>query len=174
MLLSTSILLQVEEAQSSVCKDSPPQQLQYQCYTTLPCQGWRWKPPAPLRVPWPVCWCIRIHFTTVTSKTSKLELGAGGFCHVEQHSQNDSRDFIKPNQISYFCRELVCPFRWKMKTDTPDVHAHIAVQKRQFCTDMAFFHLGTESIFGNLLSLMQYYCRDPTKVEVSCHTGSWV
>lgn len=50
----------------------------------------------------------------------------------------------------------------------------LLVEKRQFSTDGACFHLGTEFIFGNFLSLMQHYCQDPSKAEVSLHTGSWV
>lgn len=45
-------------------------------------------------------------------------------------------------------------------------------EKRQFCTDGAFFHLGTELFFGTFLSVMKKYCQDPMNMEVSHHGGS--
>lgn len=66
--------------------------------------------------------------------TAKFELGAGGFCHTEQHTQNNHRALL--NQISSISREVGCSFRWNMQTDRPDAHTLHAAKAVLYRSDL--------------------------------------
>lgn len=54
-------------------------------------------------------------------------------------------------------------------------HAHTySLQKRDSSVQRWLFSTWEQFGFGNFLSLVWYYCQDPTNMEVSCHTGSWI
>lgn len=46
------------------------------------------------------------------------------------------------------------------RADRPDVHT-LHAGKRQFCTEVTSFHLGTEFIFGNFQPLVQCSAKVP-------------
>lgn len=90
---------------------------------------------------------------------SNTQIRAGNWwlCCTEQHFPNKGRDFTKPGQTSWLCRNWgdLSEGRWPQQ------------EKRQLCADGAVPHLGTEFSSGG----SQHCSQAATPVGVPHHTA---